>query len=172
VQSQSIEYDIDNIKENKNPNQPHRGSSDFHSTQSTQLPPSAHEPSFPQSSHGPPSLPTDYGPPSLSNENPQYPSDYGIPSLPSSYGLPPTSHERLPSSYGPPPSSYGHSFSPPSNYHSSNYPHLGLIPPTRNTGEYYQYLSIHLFNFFFIYSVLMGGTFHKNLTFQSPTIIK
>ncbi|KAL5245174.1 hypothetical protein ACI65C_012584 [Semiaphis heraclei] len=135
VQSQSIEYDIDNIKENKNPNQPHHGPPDFHPTQSTQQPPSAHEPSFPQSSHEPSSLSTDYGPPPLSNEKPQYPSDYGMPSLPSSYGLPPTSHERLPSSYGPPPSSYGHSFFPPSNYHSSNYPHLGLIPPTQYTGH-------------------------------------
>jgi len=135
VQSQSIEYDTDNVNENKNPNQPHHhGLPDFNPIQSTQLPPSAHEPFFPQSSHEPPSLPTNYGPPPLSNENSPYPSDYGMPS----YGLPPTSHERPPSSYGPPSSSYGHSSLPPSNYYLPNYPHSGLIPPTENTGEYYQ----------------------------------
>lgn len=145
AQSHSIQYDIDNEKEYKKPSRPHHGPPDFNPTQSTQLPPSAQESSFPQSSHEPPSFPNDYGPPPLSNEKPPYPSDYGTPSSQSSYGQPPTSYGRPPSSYGTPPSSYGppsssygHSFLPPSNYHSSNYPHPGLIPPTENTGEYYQ----------------------------------
>ncbi|XP_022173381.1 uncharacterized protein LOC111035875 [Myzus persicae] len=141
AQSHSIQYDIDNEKEYKKPSRPHHGPPDFNPTQSTQLPPSAQESSFPQSSHEPPSFPNDYGPPPLSNEKPPYPSDYGTPSSQSSYGQPPTSYGRPPSSYGTPPSSYGppsssygHSFLPPSNYHSSNYPHPGLIPPTENTG--------------------------------------
>jgi len=134
--SQSIQYDIDNEKEYKRPNQPHHGSAAFNPTQSIEIPQSTHEPYFPQLSHEPPSLPTYYGPPPLSNEKPSYPSDYGMPSLQSSYGQPPPSHEQPPPSYGPPSSSYGHYFMPTSNYRPSNYPHLGLTPPNKNTGEY------------------------------------
>lgn len=140
-QSQSIQYDIDNEKEYKKPNQPHHGPNDFNPTQSTQIHQSAHEPYFPQSSYAPPSLPTNYGPPSLLNEKPSYPSNYGMPSFQSSYGQIPTSHVQPPSSYGPPSSSYGHYLMPTSNYYSSNYPNPGLIP--QNTGEYCHF-TIHV----------------------------
>ncbi|KAF0769381.1 DNA-directed RNA polymerase II subunit RPB1-like, partial [Aphis craccivora] len=150
TQSQSTQYDIDNDKEYKKPNQPYPGLPDFNPTQSTHIPPSAYQPSFTQSTHAPPSLPTNYGPPPFFNETPSYPSDYGMPPL-SSYGLPPTSHHELPpSSYGPPSSSYespssptsygspapsnGHSYLPPLNSRSPKYPHPGLIPPTENPG--------------------------------------
>jgi len=144
AQSHSTQFDIDNEKEYKNPNQPHYGPPDFNPTQSTLIPQSAHEPAYPQSSHEPPSFPTDYGPPPLLNEKPSYPSDYGIPSLQSSYGYgqPPTSNEQPPSSYGPP-TSYGHYIFPTSNYHSSNYPYPGLIPPNDITGKYNRW-TIHV----------------------------
>jgi len=151
--SQSIQYDIDNEKDYREPNQKYHSPPDSNPTQSTQLPPSVYEPSFSLPPHEPPLFPTDYGPPPLSNETPSYPSDYGM-SVLSSYGLPPSSHKPPPPSYGPPSLSYeshsspllygpptssnGHPFFPPLNYHSPNYQHPGLIPPTSNLGEYYQ----------------------------------
>jgi len=161
TQSQSTQYDIDNDKEYKKPNQPYPGLPDFNPTQSTHIPPSAYQPSFTQSTHAPPLLPTNYEPPPFLNETPSYPSDYGMPSL-SSYGLPPSSHHELPpSSYGPPSSSYeshsspssygspvpsnGHSYLPPLNSRSPKYPNPGLIPPTENPGKYYQCCTLVLF---------------------------
>ncbi|XP_025206590.1 uncharacterized protein LOC112602627 isoform X2 [Melanaphis sacchari] len=142
TQSQSVEYDIDDDKKYKKPNQTYHGLPDFNPTQSTHLPPSAYEPSFPLSTHGLPLLPANYGPSTFLNETPSYPSDYEMPPL-SSYGLPPSSHHKLPpsshesppsSSYGSPASSNGHSFLPQLNYRSQNYPYPGLIPPTENPG--------------------------------------